>query len=369
MQLVKRRQFRGAEVFAVELSDRLATSGHEVLMIGIMEPVHDDLRPERAAVEDVGGGGGGLIDLLAIWRLGQLLRRFCPDIVQANGSDTLKYSIVSRRVVSGSWPIVYRNIGMASDWLRGTLHRRLNTLLVREVDRVVSVSHASCVDFSSVYGYPKDRITVIPQSTAVPPIPEYAAARNRLLTEAAISGGSEILIHVGSFTPEKNHEGLLHAFREIVSLRPATVLVLIGAGPGESRIRDLAGALGLRDRVHFAGARADAAELIGGADLLVLPSTSEGTPAVILEAGARCVPVVATAVGGIPEIVRHGETGLLVEPGDRAALISAVLRLLGDSSLRTGMGRAARETVSQKFSLNQAVTGYESVYQSLHAAE
>lgn len=365
VQLVKRRQRRGAEVFAAELSDALVDRGHEVLFVGLGVPEHDDLRPAAAACEDLGRRLGGALEFDSAWRLAARLRAYAPDIVQANGSDTLKYSVVARGMARGRWTIVYRNIGLPSDWIRGRLHRAANRILVSRVDHVVSVSRASALDFSKTYRYPAERIEVIAQSAVVPEAVDRDSLRDRLLSVANLAKGAEVILHVGSFTPEKNHAWLVEAFDEIVRERPAAVLVLIGDGPEKEPVEEIVRRSGVADRIRLLGTRADAADLAGGADVFVLPSLTEGIPAVLLEAGARGVPSVATSVGGVPEVIRDGVTGILVEPGDRAAFVTGVCRLLSDVGLRAGFGVAAREQVQRCFSLDGAVLAYMARYESL----
>lgn len=363
LQLVKRRQFRGAEVFAVELCDALAARGHEVLLVGLLPAVHDALRPQRAGAADLGHVPRGPLDPRSVRSLSRLMADFGPDLVQANGSDTMKYSVAARLAGHGSWPIVYRNIGLASDWVRPGLHRAFQAFIARRVDLVASVSRASASDFAATYGYPSERIEVIPQSASVPVSLDPAAARARLVEVAGLTTDAEILVHVGSFTREKNHAWLVEQFGRLAALRPEARLVLIGDGPERPAVESACRGTG----VVFLGVRSDAAELAGGADVLVLPSLTEGLPGVVLEAGARGVPTVATAVGGVPEIVRDGETGLLTAPGDADGFVAALSRLLSEPDFRRSMGLAARALVAAEYDFDRAVERYETVYARLVA--
>ena len=135
---------------------------------------------------------------------------------------------------------------------------------------------------------------------------------------------------------------------------PEARLVLVGvdlerAGAFQTDLEREADSLGVRERVVFAGRRSDAAELLGQFDVVALPSRTEGLPLVLLEAMARSRVVVATPVGGTPELVVDGETGFLVPPGDTDALASAIRRLLADEPLRARMGEAGRRRVAERF--------------------
>jgi glycosyltransferase involved in cell wall biosynthesis len=141
--------------------------------------------------------------------------------------------------------------------------------------------------------------------------------------------------------------------------RPSVVLLLSGEGPERARIEALVTELGLGSRVRFVGTATPLVELLPLADLFVLPSETESFGLAALEALACGVPVVATAVGGIPEVVRDGETGLLVPPEDPAALARAIESLLADEPRRVTMARCAREDALTRFSPEPAVTRYE----------
>lgn len=362
VQVVKRRQRRGAEVFAAELSDALVKRGHEVVLLGLGDPVGDDLCPTLAVYEDLDLPLRRPLEFRSIRRVASRLRDLSPEVVQANGSDTLKYSVLARSLVRGSWKIVYRNIGLPSDWIRGPLHRLVNRLLVSRVDHVVSVSKASASNLTSTYGLSDQRITVIPQTAAIPEFMDRSAARASLVAIGGLSEDAEIIVHVGSFTPEKNHQWMIESFAQIARQRPASVLVLIGDGPERNRAEEQVGHLGLVGRVFVLGTRIDAADMVGGADLFVLPSATEGIPAVLLEAGARGVPAVATAVGGVPEVVENGRTGILVQPGDRSGFVASVCGVLDDPERRRSLGDNARRMVMERYDLDSAVTRYASLY-------
>lgn len=368
LQLINRRQRRGAEVFAAELADALALRGHDVLLAGIYPPQGTPLVPEHAGYTDLNADTGSRLSLGTLRRVASLVAQFEPDIVQANGSDTLKYTALPRKSSRGRWRLVYRNISIASRWLRGSLHRAWNRALVARVDHVVAVSETSARDFAGTYALPADRISVIPQAVRIPRQRVNAAMRHRLAELAGVPPTSPILVHVGSFSPEKNHAWMLEAFGDVAGDFPAAHLVLLGDGPLREDIRARREELGLADRVHLLGSRTDASELVAGADVLLLPSLVEGLPGVVLEAAAHGVPAVASDVGGVCEVVRDGETGLLFRSGDRDGFLAAVTSLLADADRRQALGAAARALVEAEYDLDDAVARYETLYHSLARA-
>jgi L-malate glycosyltransferase len=362
LQLVTRRQRRGAEVFAAQLSDALTRRGHDVLVVGLYEAPHDPLVPAAADHRDLDGSSRGRLSLSRIRQLARLVSRISPDVVQANGSDTLKYSVLARSVARGRWPLVYRNISIASQWLRYPGQRAWGRLLVRQVERVAAVSEDSRIDFIRTYGIPPERIRTIPIGVELSRSASREQLRTRLRAEAGLPEKVPVLVHVGSFSPEKNHLWLLEAFREIRGAEADAHLVLIGDGALRPEVERRAKDAGLRDAVRFLGSRADASELIGGGDVFLLPSRIEGLPGVILEAAAHSIPSVATDVGSIGEVVRDGETGRLIRAGDLETFVSATVGLLRDEELRTQLGGAAFERVRDRYSMEAIVDEFESLY-------
>ena len=142
-------------------------------------------------------------------------------------------------------------------------------------------------------------------------------------------------------------------------------LVIIGDGPERTALETLADDLGVADRIHWAGHRRDVPALLPAFDLYIQPSLHEGMPNTILEAMAAGLPVVATAVGGTPEVVVDGVTGLLVPPRDSNALVEAMAMLLSDQNLRYRMGRAGQERVKGQFSLERMVRQTQALYERL----
>jgi glycosyltransferase involved in cell wall biosynthesis len=192
-------------------------------------------------------------------------------------------------------------------------------------------------------------------------LPLTACALRR---EFGIPGGAPLLGVVARLEPEKGHRYLLEAMPAILRGAPETWLVIVGEGSLEGELRAQAAALPApaRDHVVFTGRREDVAAITGDLDVAVLPSLREAQGISILEAMARRKPVVASAVGGIPEVLTNGLDGLLVPPADPAALAEACVRLACSPELRTRMGEAGRATVEARFSLDAMVRQIEEVY-------
>lgn len=182
--------------------------------------------------------------------------------------------------------------------------------------------------------------------------------------ELGIPHGVPVVGTVGNLTPKKDHATLLRAAARMRRTTPDLRVVVVGTGPLEPRLRALAAELDLGDGVVFAGFREDARRVMGAFDVFVLSSTFEGLPIAMLEAMARGLPVVATGVGGTPEVVDHHRHGLLVEPRAPGPLAEAVEAVLGDASLAARLGEAARRRAGE-FDIRRAVRRMEAVYGEL----
>jgi sugar transferase (PEP-CTERM/EpsH1 system associated) len=170
---------------------------------------------------------------------------------------------------------------------------------------------------------------------------------------------------IGRLDPVKNQISLLRAIASFRPRFPNLRLVIVGDGPLRSWLEDEASSLGVADVVTFTGARNDTPDLLRGFDVFVLPSVNEGISNTILEAMASGLPVVASAVGGNPELVAEGVTGSLYDAGDPGALEQALLPYLTDAVLRETHGAAGRVRVVQNFSLDSMVTRYVALYDEL----
>jgi glycosyltransferase involved in cell wall biosynthesis len=159
-----------------------------------------------------------------------------------------------------------------------------------------------------------------------------------------------MVLSIGRLSKEKGHAVLLRALQLLPSVTRKWKLVLVGIGPEHDRLTRLASSLGLSERVLFAGLHADVRPFYASADVFTLPSLSEGSSNVLLEAMAAKLPIAATKAGGNTEIMVHDETGLLVPVGDSPGLASAIAQLLGDPDLASRFAEAAFARVTREFS-------------------
>lgn len=225
----------------------------------------------------------------------------------------------------------------------------------------VAVSHTTADRLADDLWLPRSRITVIPNGT-----PELAhGAPPRLRQELGLAADDQLMVAVGSLYAVKGHRYLVAALATLAEAHPRLHLAIAGTGPQEQALRHEVQALGLTDRVHLVGLRDDIANVLGSADLFVLPSLSEGLPLALLEAMSAGCPAVASGVGDVPRVLANGAAGVLVPPRDVAALVEGVDRLLGSEELRTGLARRAQQRWKEVYHRDTMITRYARALKSL----
>ena len=209
-------------------------------------------------------------------------------------------------------------------------------------------------------GIARRRLQVIPNGVALlpPTTPERRAeARERLGVAQSF-----VVATVGRLAPEKNFPLLIDAFASAYAADPDTALVFIGDGSEAAGLRARAAERGLGDRIYFLGWRKDVAQLLPGLDVFALSSFSEGLPMAMLEAMSAGVPVVSTAVGDIPNVIRDGVNGWLVAPEDGVAMAAAFAALRGDPTRARALGSAGQQAVTATYSRDAMVDAYCRAY-------
>ena len=216
------------------------------------------------------------------------------------------------------------------------------------------------------------RILDVPRARALDVIPNFVDAQRFApvgARDGQMAGRTAVLIHVSNFRPLKHVGDVVAIFAEVRRRLPAKpmALWLVGDGPERERVREQVRDLDLTADVEFLGERGDLPALLQQADLFLLPSESESFGLAALEAMACGVPVIASRVGGVPEVIADGETGLLAEVGDVAGMAAHAARLLVDDELRAKFARAARARATTLFPLEPTVARYEAVYRRVLA--
>jgi glycosyltransferase involved in cell wall biosynthesis len=254
-------------------------------------------------------------------------------------------------------------ISTAHGWSGETLPVRLyegmdKWVFLRRYHRIIAVSGPIRAQLAR-RGHRRENIVVIPNGLDLSRFPLRPA---RSAGPIPVPPDAEIIGCVGRLSPEKGHSDLLLAAKSVLRERPRATFVLVGEGVQEPALRSQAAALGIADRVVFAGFRSDVAQVLAQADVFVLPSLAEGLPMALLEAMAVGVPVVATAVGDVPKVLRHGDTGLLVPPGEANKLAAAILNTLSHPQEAVSRVQSARALVEREYSASTMAARTEKLY-------
>lgn len=239
------------------------------------------------------------------------------------------------------------------------LYNRVELALLRRFDALVVVAHAQ-IDSLRGAGVERARIHQVDNAISSPPAVGDVSLSLRI--EFGLGQVEYVFGAVARLSPEKNLSMLLVAFAELVAGRPGLALVVAGDGPERAALEAQTHELGLGACVHFLGARADMERIYPLIDCLVLPSLSEGMPLVVLEAMARALPVVASAVGDVPRLLSHSAHGRLVPPGDPEALYQALKAAAAEPGRRD---QRARSYVLHHHSPAAMAERYLDVYRSL----
>jgi sugar transferase (PEP-CTERM/EpsH1 system associated) len=283
------------------------------------------------------------------FRLAWMFRGWRPDVVHTHNTKPLLYAGPAARLARVPVLVHTRHGQRFGAERRQTV---LFRLVSRLADRVVCVSHDSA-RLSVQEGLAPNKVCAIWNGIDV----------NLFGYTGPADAGPAVM--VGRLSPEKDVDNLLRATALVVRQEPDFRLEIAGDGPCMPALRRTATELGLDQNVRFLGEVRDVPALLARASFFVLPSLTEGISLTLLEAMARGLPIVATRVGGNPEVMADGETGLLVPSADPAALAEGMRRLRHDPDLRRRMGRAGRQRVETLFDVRRMVAEYEACYRQL----
>jgi glycosyltransferase involved in cell wall biosynthesis len=290
-------------------------------------------------------------DLGVLPQIREIASKFQPDIIQThNNKSHLMIKLLPQLRRQRLW-FAFHHGDTYTD-LKQRLFNHVDRVSLRSADRAVTVCQAFAPRLAAC-GVMPERIRIL-HNAVVPPSPVSASESSELRARLGIASDEAVILTIGRFSREKGHAVLLRSLARLLSISRKWKLVLVGMGPEHDTLVGLARSLGLSERVVFAGAHADVRPFYAIADVFVLPSLTEGSSNVLLEAMAAKIPIATTQAGGNPEIVLHNETGLLVPIGDCKCLASAIALLLEEPDLasrfaETGFARATLEFSAEKY--------------------
>ena len=302
-------------------------------------------------------------DPRVVEQLRRVVERRAPDVIQTHMVKS--HFLVRLSGLGARRPWVAFHHGYTTTDLKMRAYNQLNRWSLPAATRVVTV----CGQFARRLeraGVSAERVSVRHNSVSAPANVSREEAEE-LRAAIGVTRDERMVLAVGRLSREKGHVLLVEALGELRRQNPALKfkLVVVGDGPERPRVEGAARARGVSDALVFAGHRGDVRPFYAAADALALPSHSEGSPNVLLEAMAARVPVVATAVGGVPEIVSHEESALVVPPRDARALAAALARVLVEPALAARLAARAAERAASHFSPDSYTRSLIEIYREL----
>jgi glycosyltransferase involved in cell wall biosynthesis len=285
-----------------------------------------------------------------------------PDIIVTNSVKS--HFLMWRSRLWKNYPWVAFHHGYTSTDRKMRLYNRLDRFSLPKADVVVTVCEAFARELRARARVPAEKLRV--QHNSIRPAPQPAAEDVRALRERlGITSDQRVVLSIGRLSQEKAHADLIAAFRELGATNPVLncKLLIVGDGPERETLNAAAQAPEIAGRVVFTGQVRDVQPFYAMADVFVLPSHSEGSPNVLLEAIAARLPVVATRVGGVPEIVQHEASALLVAPQAPAAMAQAIQQILTDDGLAQRLVANASDLLVSRHSPDQYARSLLSLYQ------
>lgn len=350
----------GAERMAVSLACRLDPARFETGVVSLFDAFSGGLEPELLAagvpVWHLGKRPGP--DVRIFGRLRRVIREFRPSLLHTH-SYVLKYSLPASLAMRPEVMVhtVHNLAARETDFSGRLLHR----LVFGSYVATVAVGEQVRQSYSKWYGAEPEATIRNGIETAAFHLPE---ARRRWRDAQGFRNDDLLVVSVGRLDPQKNPLLLIDAFAQAFRGDARGHLLLLGDGSLRTAARRHASERGVEKRVHFLGVRADVAQVLAAGDIFALASDWEGTPLAVMEAMAAGLPIAATAVGGLPDLVAAGESGLLTPVRDMRALAGALSRLAGDAPLRHAMSEAARAR-AEEFSVDKMVAEYAALFERL----
>lgn len=358
----------------------LGVGGAEVLVDAMVRRMSDRYRCVVAVLDEVGQIGDQLradgtvvehlhrqpgIDRGCARRLNDFADRENVQILHAHQYTPFFQAMLSRGLL-GSRPVIFTEHGRHFPDLPSRKRSIVNRLLLRRQDRLIGVGGAVRQALIANEGLPAARVEVVYNGVDLEKLASpTSGARERIRSEFGFSDGDFVIIQVARLHRLKDHWTALRTMNELRRTVPNARLLIVGEGEERTDIEQNICGLSLENHVTLTGNRSDVADLLAGSDAFLMTSISEGIPLTIIEAMAANLPVVTTAVGGIPEMIDHERTGFLAASGDYNGLARALARLQQQPSLRNSVSAAGNAAAKRQFSLTGMLNGYSRLYEEV----
>ncbi|HWB13979.1 MAG TPA: glycosyltransferase [Pirellulales bacterium] len=354
----------GGEVLAARIARRLKSRFRFVFFcLDELGTLGEELREEGFRVRVLDRKPG--VDFACIRRMARWLREEKIDVLHAHQYTPFFYAAVARWLNRRQGVIFTEHGRMFPDYPR---RKRMlaNRVLLGRRDRVIGVGQAVRQALIANEGLKSERVGVIYNGINLAAYNDSPAAdRDRVRLEFGWADDHFVIVQVARLNALKDHLTAVRAFERIHASLPEARLLIVGEGEEREAIEAEVGKRSLAEYVRLAGLRKDVPRLVGASDLLWLTSVSEGIPLTLIEGMAAGLPVVATDVGGVSEVVEPNESGLLSPAGDDEGVAQAVLKLARDPALRQRLALAGKRRAFEQFSEDQMVAAYADLYEDL----
>ena len=378
-RVISRLNVGGPAIHTILLTAGLDPAAFESrLYVGAPGPAEGDMLPLARArgVEPVAVPGLGRSirpgrDLAALGHLVRAFRAFRPRVVHTHAAKAGTLGRIAARLAGVPATVHTFHGHVLSGYFNPAVtaaFRAIERALARRTTRIVALSPGQRDELLALGIGRPERMAVVPLGLELDGCLNAQARRGELRRHLRLPPEARLVGIVARLVPIKDHASFFKAAARVARADPAARFVVAGDGPLRARLESAAREAGLADRTHFLGWWEDLPALYADLDVVALTSRNEGTPVCLLEAMAAGVPVVATAVGGVSDVVRHGETGLLVPPGDPGALAAALAALLGDPERRSALGLAGRRAAYPAYDVKTLIARVETLYRELIAA-
>lgn len=367
--VVDRMTTGGKERVVMHLAAEFAAAGLQPLIICLRDlgSLGEQLARDGFAIQTIGSFRGW--DLAAILRLRKVLWAFLPNVINVHDYHSLPYAAAAVGM-SHRCPVVLSCHGLLLQQ-RKEGAKFYHRWTARRAAAVTAVSESAARDYTEFLGLAAPPVVI---ENGVPDQVRQLSLGQRIRHELGIADGVILFVAIGNMKPEKGYEHLVDAAHQLCLDAAGSPFVIAIAGeatdrPYRDRLETQIARLRLESVVRLLGHRSDTTALYSAADAFVLSSRSEGLPMVLLEAMSAGLPVVATAVGGIPTVLKGSGAGLLVEPGRPGALAEGMGRLLRDSTLRKDLGRRAANIARKDYSAAAMAGRYLDLYRRVAGTE
>jgi L-malate glycosyltransferase len=366
-QVLHTLQIGGAEMLAARLARCLQDRFQFVFAcLDGLGTLGAELQDEGITVEVLGRGGG--IDIGCVRRLARFVRDQRADLIHAHQYTPFFYARAPGWI-GLRLPVLFTEHGRFYPDLPNRKRIVFNQLFLRRRDRVVAVGQSVKQALIDNEGIPASKIEVIYNGVRLDDFQTDPAMRQQIRAELSIPVAAPVAILVARLDYLKDHATAVRTAERVRQQLPDFRLLIVGEGPERAKIEAEIATRGLGDCVIMLGQRTDVRRLLSAADVFLLTSISEGIPVTLIEAMGGQLPVVSTAVGGVPEVVVGEQTGILAPSGDDAALAASVIRTLTEADFARRLGAAGRARAVELFSEEQMHAAYAAVYGELYCSQ